>query len=45
MSRKTENGHAAATFWGLVAAGFAVAGVGVALLAGYLLGHFTHVRD
>lgn len=44
MSRQTETGYAAATFWGLVAAGFAVAGMGVALLAGYLLGHFTHVR-
>ena len=42
MDRETNYGTA--VFWGIVAAGVAVAGVLVALLAGYLLGDFTHVR-
>lgn len=39
-----QNGYGTAVFWGLVAAGAVVAGVTVAVLAGYLLGHYTHER-
>jgi glucose/arabinose dehydrogenase len=42
MNRETD--FSAAVFWGIIAAGVGAAALLIAVLAGYLLGHYTHVR-
>ncbi len=37
-------GYSAAVFWGVLAVGAVAFGALVAIFAGYLLGHYTHVR-
>ncbi len=39
-----QEGYSAAIFWGFIAAAAVVVGAIVAVLSGYLLGHFTHER-
>jgi quinohemoprotein ethanol dehydrogenase len=39
-----EDNRGRGVFWGLVASSAVVVGFAVALLAGYLIGHFTHTR-
>lgn len=44
MSQPEEKNTGAALFWGIVAVGSVSVGFVVAILAGFLLGHYTHER-